>query len=281
MPAQRSRTSGWRRCLQQLVDHKGSLQIALAPNGEAGHDFIWRAKLISTTENEIFVEMPTAAGEPLPLEKGVQLLGIIAIGQNRWMFRTECLGSKSLRSYSKEGIGLKLQMPAAVERCQRRRDYRISTDTLALPTVSSWPLLDPRSVVLPERMCQMRMERFIHGDSSPSAMQKDDCMPDVGPAFDATIVNIGGGGIGLQVPSGEASGVGRHRLHWLKFPLLGTTGPELCVTAKLMHWHLEAGGTTYLGMMFDFSYNPSHKRFVTQQITRTVAIQQRDQFLAA
>jgi hypothetical protein len=48
-----------------------------------------------------------------------------------------------------------------------------------------------------------------------------------------------------------------------------------------MHWHLEAGGTTYLGMMFDFSYNPSHKRFVTQQITRTVAIQQRDQFLAA
>ena len=116
MPAQRSRTSGWRRCLQQLVDHKGSLQIALAPNGEAGHDFIWRAKLISTTENEIFVEMPTAAGEPLPLEKGVQLLGIIAIGQNRWMFRTECLGSKSLRSYSKEGIGLKLQMPAAVER---------------------------------------------------------------------------------------------------------------------------------------------------------------------
>ena len=116
MPAQRSRTSGWRRCLQQLVDHKGSLQIALAPNGEAGHDFIWRAKLISTTENEIFVEMPTAAGEPLPLEKGVQLLGIIAIGQNRWMFRTECLGSKSLRSHSKEGIGLKLQMPAAVER---------------------------------------------------------------------------------------------------------------------------------------------------------------------
>ena len=281
MPAQRSRTTGWRRCLQQLVDHKGSLQIALAPNGPTGHDFVWRAKLISVDDNEIFVEMPTAAGEPLPLEEGVQLLGIIAIGQNRWMFRTQCVGSCSYRAYGKDGIGLKLQLPSTVERCQRRRDYRISTDTLALPTIASWPLLDPRSVVLPERMCQLRIERHFNGETTPEAMQEEDCMPDVGPAFQATIVNIGGGGIGLQVPSGEASGIGRHRLHWLKFPLPGNDGPHLCVTAKLMHWHLEAGGTTYMGMMFDFSFNPSHKRFVTGQITRAVAIQQREQLRAA
>jgi hypothetical protein len=43
MPAHRSRTIGWRRCLQQLVDHKGSLQIALAPNGPTGRvDFYER-----------------------------------------------------------------------------------------------------------------------------------------------------------------------------------------------------------------------------------------------
>ena len=49
MPAHRSRTTGWRRCLQQLVDHiRIHLQIALAPNGPTGRDFVWRAKLIST-----------------------------------------------------------------------------------------------------------------------------------------------------------------------------------------------------------------------------------------
>ena len=281
MPAHRSRTTGWRRCLQQLVDHKGSLQIALAPNGPTGRDFVWRAKLISMSEGEILVEMPTAAGEPLPLEEGVHLLGIIAIGQNRWMFRTRCLGSISYRAHGRDGIGLKLQMPTTVERCQRRRDYRISTDTLALPEISAWPLLDPRSVVLPERMCQLRMERHFAGDKNPEAIEEQDVMPDVGPAFNATLVNIGGGGVGLQVPAGDASGVGRHRLHWLRFSLPGTEGPPLCVTAKLMHWHLEAGGTTYMGMMFDFSFNPSHKRFVTQQITRAVAIQQREQLRAA
>ncbi len=281
MPAHRSRTTGWRRCLQQLVDHKGSLQIALAPNGLTGRDFVWRAKLISTHQDEILVEMPTAAGEPLPLEKGVQLLGIIAIGQNRWMFRTTCLGSISHRANGRDCVGLKLQMPSTVERCQRRRDYRIDTDSLALPEISCWPLLDPRSVVLPERMCQLRLERFIAGETEPQPIEEKDVMPDVGPAFSATLVNVGGGGVGLQVPAGNASGVGRHRLHWLRFPLPGSDGPPLCVTAKLMHWHLEAGGTTYMGMMFDFSFNPSHRRFVTQQITRAVAIQQREQLKAA
>ena len=281
MPAHRSRTTGWRRCLQQLVDHKGSLQIALAPNGPAGRDFVWRAKLISLSDSEILVEMPTAAGEPLPLEEGVHLLGIIAIGQNRWMFRTTSLGNTSYRANGRDGIGLRLHMPKAVERCQRRRDYRITTDTLALPEISAWPLLDPRSVVLPERMCQLRMEQYLSGDESPRALDEKDVMPDVGPAFKATLVNIGGGGVGLQVPSGEGSGVGRHRLHWLRFGLPGSDSPPLCVTAKLMHWHLEAGNSTYLGMMFDFSFNPSHKRFVTQQITRAIAIQQREQLRAA
>ncbi len=281
MPAHRSRTTGWRRCLQQLVDHKGSLQIALAPNGPTGRDFVWRAKMISMSENEILVEMPTAAGEPLPLIEGVQLLGIIAIGQNRWMFRTKCVGSTSYRANGRDGIGLKLQMPTTVERCQRRRDYRITTDTLELPQISAWPLLDPRSVVLPERMCQLRIERHIAGETKPEAIEEKDVMPDVGPSFAATLVNIGGGGVGLQVPAGEGGGVGRHRLHWLRFPLPGTDGPPLCVTAKMMHMHLEAGGTTYMGMMFDFSFNPSHRRFVMQQITRAVAIQQREQLRAA
>jgi hypothetical protein len=36
-----------------------------------------------------------------------------------------------------------------------------------------------------------------------------------------------------------------------------------------------------MGLKFDFSFNPSHKRFVTQQITRAVAIQQREQLRAA
>jgi hypothetical protein len=280
MPAHRSRTTGWRRCLQQLVDHKGSLQIALAPNGPTGRDFVWRAKLISLSENEILVEMPTAAGEPLPLEEGVQLLGIIAIGQNRWMFRTNCLGSTTHRANSRDGVGLRLQMPNTVERCQRRRDYRITTDALNLPEISVWPLLDPRSVVLPERMCQLRMERHFGGDTTPEALPEQHVMPDVGPSYKATLVNIGGGGVGLQVPTSEGSGVGRHRLHWLRFDLPGSGAPPLCVTSKLMHWHLEAGNSTYMGMMFDFSFNPSHKRFVTQQITRAVAIQQREQLRA-
>jgi len=80
------------------------------------------------------------------------------------------------------------------------------------------------TVALPERLCQLRMERYIAGETNPEAIQESDVMPDVGPSFDATIVNIGGGGIGLQVVSGDASGISRHRLHWLKFQLPNTDG---------------------------------------------------------
>ncbi|MBC8523115.1 flagellar brake domain-containing protein [PVC group bacterium] len=278
MPAQRSRTSGWRRCLQQLVDHHGSLQIALAPAGSTGSDFVWRAKLIGLTETEILVEMPTAAGEPLPLTKGVQLLGIMAIGQNRWMCRTSCVGTTKVRSRGRDIVGLKLAMPSTMERCQRRRDFRISTDTLLLPEVSVWPLLDPRSVVLAERLCQLRIERSLSGNNEPESIEGKDAIPDVGPLFPATLVNIGGGGVGLQIAGSETSSIGRHRLYWLRFPLPGVDSPPLCVTAKQMHWHLEAGGSMYIGMAFDFSFNPSHRRFVVQQITQAVAIQQREQF---
>jgi len=237
--------------------------------------------LISLSESEILVEMPTAAGEPLPLEAGVQLLGIIAIGQNRWMFRTTCLGDTACLVHGHDGVGLRFKMPTTVERCQRRRDYRISSDALSLPQVTAWPLLDPRSVVLPERICQIRMEKHVVADDSPIGLGQQEAMPDVGPSLSAILVNIGGGGVGLQIPSGEGSRVGRHRLHWLKIPLPGSDAPPLCVTAKLMHWHLEAGNSTYMGMKFDFSFNPSHQRFVTQQITRAVAIQQREQLHAA
>ena len=89
-------------------------------------------------------------------------------------------------------------MPITVERCQRRRDYRIETDTLALPEISAWPLLDPRSIVLPERMCQLRMERHFAGETTTQAIEEKDVMPDVGPSFTATLVNIGGGGVGYK-----------------------------------------------------------------------------------
>ena len=281
MPAHRSRTTGWRKCLKQLLDHQGSLQIALAPNCPAGRDFIWTATLLELSETEILVEMPTAAGEPLPLDAGIQLLGIMAIGQNRWMFRTTCLGRTSYRFKGRDCVAMRLQMPETVERCQRRRDYRISTDELTLPEVQVWPLLDPRSVVLPERLCQLKIERFLQGDDQPQAIDGTDGMPDVGPPVTASLVNIGGGGVGLQVNGTDSSGVGPHRLHWLRFQLPHSDAPPLFVTSRLMHWHLEAGGSTYLGMMFDFSFNPSHRNFVIQQITRSVAMQQREQLRTA
>ena len=281
MPAQRSRTTGWRCCLQQLLDRKGSLQIALTPKGSSGRDFVWRAKLIALTEDEIHIEMPTTAGEPLPLEKGVHLLGIMAVGQNRWMFRTDCVGTFHHNARGRETLALRLQLPDAVERCQRRRNLRISTDKLLLPEATVWPLLDLKSVALPEHLCQLRFNKFQEGITQSLESLDEGSIPDVGPPFTASVVNIGGGGLGLQVDGSALSSIPHHRMLWLRFPLVNSEGPQLCLSAKLVHQRLEAGGSMYLGMRFDFTFNPAHRHFVIKQITRCVALQQRDQLLAA
>ena len=38
------------------------------------------------------IETPSALGEAIEFEVGLRLVGIIAIGQNRWTFQTTCQG---------------------------------------------------------------------------------------------------------------------------------------------------------------------------------------------
>ena len=92
MPANRSRTMEWRRCLKQVCERGGALEIALAPsyedNGGVGRHLIWRVKLLAVTDTEFVVEQPTTLGQPIEIKAGLDLVAILAIGQNRWMFWT-------------------------------------------------------------------------------------------------------------------------------------------------------------------------------------------------
>ena len=102
-------------------------------------------------------------------------------------------------------------------------------------------------------------------------------MPEVGPKFHARLVNIGGGGLGLDVNPNDSSTIGRHRLFWIRFLLPPDMSTPICATAKMVHSHIQSNQHLYAGMAFDFSFNPGHQRFVVEQICRYIAIQQRIQ----
>jgi c-di-GMP-binding flagellar brake protein YcgR len=288
VPANRSRTQEWRRCLKQVHERKGALEIAIA--GRDGSDagppapqLVWRVRILSLNENEIVVEQPTALGQAMRIDAGIELVVVLSIGQNRWMFTTRHLGATTLgMSERKPVTAMRLAMPESVQRCQRRNYYRIETASLNLPQVEIWPLLDPKSVLVAERACAIQAEMASGGaavGSCDHALDEDMVMPEVGPKFTATLVNLGGGGVGLRVSERDSQTLLRHKLFWIRIVLPSATplSTPICATIKLAHTHMESTHDTYAGMAFDFSFNPAHQRFVVDQICRYITLQQRAQ----
>ena len=237
MPASRSRTNEWRRSLQQVFERGGAIEFAVARPGAdeasddlemhaAGADLVWRVKVLDLTEDAMTVEAPMTLGRNIVIEPDIELVGAISIGQNRWMFRSRNLGeSTNGTTRSRSQRALRLSLPENVRRCQRRA-RRFDTRELKLPEVDVWPLLDPKSVLPAERAVQIAWEASMGGEPFDSdSFGSEAVMPVVGPRFSATLMNLGGGGIGLRVDQEASQVMNRHRVFWIRVPL----SPELDV----------------------------------------------------
>lgn len=289
MPANRSRTNEWRRSLQQLHERNGSIEVAVTRNDddENSRHLLWRVRVLNVTDKEIILEQPSALGRLIPLRDGVELTCVFAIGQNRWMFVTTVKGCLEFRLNGERAIAaMCLAAPKHVERCQRRNYYRIETAALNLPQVEMWPLLDPKSVVLAERACEIEFNRLndpdgtmedAHAGVAGSLPMHKALMPEVGPKFMAELTNIGGGGVGVRVNPNDAGTLGRHKLFWMRFSLPPELSTPICATGKITHSHMDSTQATFAGLAFDFSFNPGHQSFVVDQICRYIAVQQRSQ----
>jgi len=174
-------------------------------------------------------------------------------------------------------MALQLVMPQGVERCQRRNFYRMGTAKLTLPRIEIWPLLDHKSVVIAERASEITLEHQSAASSDPESSQSLDVEPEVGPQFNGTLLNIGGGGFGICIEPEHAQILARHKLFWTRLCLPPEMPHPICATAKLAHTHIQADHTMYAGMSFDFSLNPGHQGFVLDQIRSFIAEQQRRQ----
>src|SRR5690606_41020542 len=126
--------------------------LPISPN------LVWRVRLLAVREDHLVTEMPTTMGHALPLEAGAALVGVMSIGQNRWMFHTRVLDVQARPGAAGRGeLVLRLAMPEKVERCQRRQHDRVSTIELRLPKVACWPLLDLASAVVAEKATEMQL----------------------------------------------------------------------------------------------------------------------------
>ena len=244
---------------------------------QPGGDVVWRVKVIRMTERELIVEAPGAFGETIILRPGLDLIGAMTIGQNRWMFHTRTLTDRPMLPARSGAPGyLALAMPTNVERCTRRHFYRISTAKLNLPDVKCWSLLDPSSVVAAEAANRVRlneaMDRRMRIDSASDAVATNTeaaagsiLLPDVGPSFSGKLVNIRGGGLGIRVEPEEVAAAQHRPFVWMLVDLAPALPAPLALTVRAVHTHLDSTQSLYMGLSFDFAFNPDHRQFIVEQ----------------
>ncbi len=266
--------------MQQVFERGGTLEISIArndaPTGSQGAlevagsaDLVWRLKIVSLEEESVLVETPVALGQTFHIDDGIALIGAITIGQNRWKFTSRKICDE--RPAGARGECMRLQLPDHVERCLRRF-VRVETAQLNLSSVRMWPLLDPRTIVAAETANDAAFHAFVAADPSTSTplATLEAPMPTVGPEFPATLMNVGGGGVGLRVEPNDSAVLGRHRIFWIEIPLGRDHPVPLVATGKVVHTHLDSSQRTYIGVSFDFTFHMSHQQVVVEQIHRAM-----------
>jgi hypothetical protein len=274
VPASRSRTERWRDCLTQIHARNGGVEFAIdhapAAAGEIEPpDVMWRVRVLALGDKELLVERPSALTQPFDLAPGVGIVVVMSIGQNRWMFRSRVMGlpGDPATPFRNRIGGLRLELPESVERCSRREFMRTNVASLTLPRVEGFPILDPTSVAPAEAANEaLYTAHLMAGTTWQEGSHLP--MPVVGPSFTAQLMNLGGGGVGLQVDKTEAGAVDRARYMWLRLHLPPHLPAPLCVVGKAVHTHMDSSQNLYVGVAFDFALNTSHQAFVMEQMRR-------------
>lgn len=291
MPARRLRNENWLDSLKQIQERGGGIELAIErrkdplarPAGgvlrEPPRDLLWRVRLLDVTADSLIIEAPGTMGKTLTLEKGSRVVGVMAIGQTRWMFHAVVVDPQVGPSAGTPGARppVRLSMPDHVERCTRRAQQRISTVELTLPDVYAWHLRDPASAVPTELASRDTILALLaSGATSTDPLDTPgQPAPDLGPGFRAKLGNIGGGGVGLEVSKEDRASAESTRLYWLRMDLRPVVPAPVGLTARLAHSHIDAMQNMYAGMAFEFALNPGHRDFVTDQIGRYAAFLQR------
>jgi hypothetical protein len=123
--------------------------------------------------------------------------------------------------------------------------------------------------VLPaQRASEIAFRAAVAGEK-PMA-PSDDLLPTIGPGFGATLVNLGGGGLGILVEPADAAALSRHRLFWIRFTLGDVMPVPVCCAARVVHTHMDSSHRIYAGVSFDFDFNPAHQRVVAEQIVHAI-----------
>jgi hypothetical protein len=59
-------------------------------------------------------------------------------------------------------------------------------------------------------------------------------------------------------------------MFWIRFSLGEITPVPICAAARVVHTHMDSSHRVYVGISFDFDFNPAYQRVVGEQIVHAI-----------
>ena len=276
-----------RRMLEEAASRNDAVELLWPePTGEVNHEaeaeappVSSKSRVLKMTDQTVLVERPAGLRLPQLVRRDTPLSMILTRKAERWKFDTWVLGHALFQLNARRRVpALKLGCPTTAERFQRRNFYRASTVGLGVGPVEMWPVLDLDSCLAAEQANRRLHEGEGDSEADPGLIDGPD--PALGMNFRANLVNVSGGGLAALVSTRLADLFDEHTLFWVEMRLPQIDHPLVAV-ARTVHLQSNRGQPIQVGMAFDFSHDPSHRRFIEERICHFAAWQQRQQLQRA
>lgn len=280
-----SSNQSWLVTVMGLLRHNGAVMLAGESVSEAeGPVPTYLARLLDFDDRGFLIERPQGKDAIRFMREGSPIFMLLIDGSQR--LELASIVTELTRYQLNERMTVaaaRLAMPHDVRSAQRRNYFRVMVSGLKLnpvtfipPEVSpeapaeASPEADPAP---PEVSPEAEVRPEPTPESSADAPQEDQPI-EVRP-FEAKLLNLGGGGVGVEAP------------RWVRqqLPLCDTyhcrlTLPDIedviTVVGKVVHCRPQQQDTVYLGVQFEFD-DPAQESAVVDQLVRFTTVVQRRQ----
>lgn len=235
--------------LDAMVKRDGSIEITPVVGDDEGPPPTARVRLLVRNDKGMVIDRPIGMAFLRHMEKGTRLNALVAEGADRWQFSSTILGAVTYRlNDATEVPAIAITLERNVRSAQRREFFRVTIGNVAVKTVLMTP------------------------NNAERKQAATDDVDGIKP-FEAKLINIGGGGIGVLTPQ---------RVDW-QLPLirhydctlrLPTRNEPLIVPAEVVRLEAQEDGTSYMGLHFTFA-TPADRRACEDAICPFTAWHQR------
>ncbi len=266
----------WYDIVARLERRNGVVELRIdndrlnAEQAKHRYDGAFRTRVLAIRDGQWIVERPVMVEGSSSLARGVPVIAVIGANARRWAFDAAIGNVETFQLNAELRVpALRLSPPKRVRPFQRRAYFRVSMIGADLEPATLWPLLDPDSAD-----AALEANRILHktGNTIPTVTAP---LPELGPSFQASVIDLSGNGLAIQVRPHYKPLLSEHELFWVELRLPGHKHPFVfaakCVRA------CEVDDDVLVGLTCSLGVHRAHEQFIIDQICRFAADEQRRQ----